>query len=212
VRQRTDEANAAGTLVPASSGAKASLACEERRLVGCVRASNRLQKSANDAEVQRSATPRGKGARGRGPKLHGFRNSCGTRGAAKASTTGTVAAKPRRRGRPEPDVRKGVAGRRSSQDGRHSGSFFGSFVHAGGLKAALAALTSNVHARASRGVWERRQGCQRQGMHASRREDNARRGEMSRSRQGAGHSCSPPKRIALSCNSRCPPLRRRASV
>jgi len=40
--------------VPASSGAKASLACEERQLVGCARASTRLQKSANDAQVQRS--------------------------------------------------------------------------------------------------------------------------------------------------------------
>jgi len=49
-------------LVPASSGAKASLAREERTLVGCARALFQLQKSASDAEAQRSATPVGNGA------------------------------------------------------------------------------------------------------------------------------------------------------
>jgi hypothetical protein len=43
--------------------------------------------------------------------------------------------------------------------------------------AALAAPTKLMHARASRASWERRQGCQRQGVHTSRREDNAHRGE-----------------------------------
>jgi hypothetical protein len=187
VRQRTDEANATGTLVPASSGAKAPLACEGRRLVGCVRASNRLQKSANDAEVQRSA-PVATGRVDGDPSSLVFAGNCVTPGGSKGVDKRCRGGKAMAPGRPEPDVRKGIAGRRSSQDGRHSRSFFGSFVHAGGLKAALAALTSHVHARASRGEWERRQGCQRQGMHAWRREDNARRGEMSRSRTGGGAS------------------------
>jgi len=59
-----------------------------------------------------------------------------------------------------------------------SGRLFGTLVHAGVLKAASAALTELMHARASRASWERRQGCQRQGPHTSRREDNAHRGEM----------------------------------
>jgi len=58
-----------------SSEAKASLACEDRRLVGVSARRIRLQKSANDAEVQRSVTSLGKGARGREPKLHGDRKS-----------------------------------------------------------------------------------------------------------------------------------------
>jgi len=44
-------------LVPASSEAKASLACEGRTLVGCARVSRWLQKSVSFAEAQRSASP-----------------------------------------------------------------------------------------------------------------------------------------------------------
>jgi len=48
-------------LVPVSSGAKAPLACEDRTLVRvCPRVVSRLQKSASDAQVQRSVSPGGK--------------------------------------------------------------------------------------------------------------------------------------------------------
>jgi len=128
------------------SEARASLACEDRRLVGCVRASNSV------AEV---------GGRRRGSEKRDFSWQGGAwtgaqalwrsqelRGAAKTSITGTVVAKPRRRGRPEPGVRKGIAGRRSSQDGRHPGPSLGSLVHAGGLEDGLGGSRESHHARA----------------------------------------------------------------
>jgi hypothetical protein len=89
----------------------------------------RLQKSANDVEVQRSVSPAGCGARGQEPSSRGLRKE--SRGSAKASITSTAVAKPQSWGRPEPDAREGVAGQRFSSDGRHLGSFIGTFVHAG---------------------------------------------------------------------------------
>jgi hypothetical protein len=59
-----------------------------------------------------------------------------------------------------------------------SGRPFGALVHASGSKTASAAPKGLMRARASRAPWGRRQGCQRQGLHASRREDNARLDEM----------------------------------
>jgi hypothetical protein len=71
-------------------------------------------------------------------------------------------------------------------------------------------LSRGACARASRALWERRQECQRQGVHASRREDNARHDEDPAKK--FANLCRLPKRIALSCNRRSPPLRRRASA
>jgi len=107
-------------LVPASSEAKASLACEGRTLVGCARASiKRLQKSASNAEAQRSAPPAGNGVRGREP---GSRRPARVVGGEKASKVRSAAAKSRGRRSPKPGARKGVAGQRSLLDGRHFGS------------------------------------------------------------------------------------------
>jgi hypothetical protein len=121
VRQRTSGQRNRHRLVPASSGAKAPLAREDRRLVGCARASiDKLQKSANDAEVQRSVTPRWQRDTWTGtqpPKA-----PQGSRGGAKASDASTAVAKPWRWKKPEPDARKGVAGQGFSLDGRHLGS------------------------------------------------------------------------------------------
>jgi len=99
----------------------------------------RLQKSANDVEVQRSAIPRGKGARGRGPKLPGARKSANSSGVAsrKGVDNRYRGGKAMAPGRSEPGVRKGIAGRRPSQDGRHPGSSLGSLVHAGDLQGDL---------------------------------------------------------------------------
>jgi len=56
-----------------------------------------------------------------GDQAHGdLRN--GQTGGSTASTTGTAVAKPQSRERPEPGVRKDVAGQRFSSDGRHSRS------------------------------------------------------------------------------------------
>jgi hypothetical protein len=151
----------------------------------------RLQKSANVVEVQRSVLPVGNGARGQGPSSRGLRKE--SRGSAKASRTSTAVAKPWSWESPEPGAREGVAGQRSSPDGRHPRSFIGSFVHANGSRAVSAASAELVNARASRGTRGRRQGCQRLGRHAARREDNARHDDSSKT-----NSCDPPKRIALS--------------
>jgi len=83
------------------------LACGDRQLVGCVRASNSVAEVSGRRRAQRSVLPVAKGVRGRGPNSWDFaRDSAG----AKTSTTGTVVAKPWRRGRPTPGVRKGIAG------------------------------------------------------------------------------------------------------
>jgi hypothetical protein len=103
-------------------------------------------------------------------------------------------------GRSEPGVRKGIAGRRSSQDGRHPGLSLGSLVHAGGLEGDLSG-SQGSGARASvtcllgeaTGVSEAR--CAR--IVTGRKRP---RGEMSQK----ASLCSPPKRIALSCNRRSP--------
>jgi len=102
------------------SEARASLACEDRRLVGCARA------SVTVAEV---------GERRRGPEKRDSPSATGhvdgdqasrafarkLRG-SKASDASIAVAKPRSWNRLEPGARKGVAGQRSSLDGRHLGS------------------------------------------------------------------------------------------
>jgi len=101
---------------------------------GCVRASNRLQKSANDAEVQRSAIPLAKG------RVDGDPSSVVLARAPRSGKgvdnwyRGGKATAP---GKSEPGVRKGTAGRRPSQDGRHPGSSHESLVHAGGSEGDL---------------------------------------------------------------------------
>jgi len=85
----------------------------------CPRVDEWLQKSASNAEAQRSATPAGNGARGRGPGLRGLERAGG---GEKASIVRVAVAKPLGRRSPKPGVRKGVAGQRSLFDGRHLGS------------------------------------------------------------------------------------------
>jgi len=124
------------------------LACEDRRLVGCVRASNSVAEVSGRRRGSEKRAPGGKGARGRGPSPSGFaRDSEG----AKASITGTMVAKPWSRGRPEPGARKGIAGAKVFARWKALQVVLGSSVHAGDLMAVLAAHMSPVHARASRG-------------------------------------------------------------
>jgi len=152
---------------------------------------NRLQKSANGVEVQRSVLPAGCGARGQEPSSHGIRKE--SRGVQRRRQPA-----PRwpSRGAGEGPSRapeRALRGKGSSPDGRHPRSFIGSFVHANGSRAVSAALTELLNARASGETRGRRQGCQRLGRHASRREENARHDDRSKT-----NSCDPPKRIALS--------------
>lgn len=92
------------------------LACEDRQLVGCVRASNSVAEVGGRRRAQRSVLPVARGYVDGGPALQ---SRCSLRPrpqgvgrlrGAKTSITGTVVAKPWRRGRPEPDVREGIAG------------------------------------------------------------------------------------------------------
>lgn len=170
MRQRTHEANAAGIVFSsfrgrsgAGSEVKASLACEDRRLEGVSARRIRLQKSANDAEVQRSAIPLAKGRVDGDPNsLVLARAPWGGKGVDSRYRGGKATAP----GRSEPGVRKGIAGRRPSQDGRHPGSSQGRSFTRAVLKATLAALEGQVRASVTWPLGER-QGCQRQGMHAS---------------------------------------------
>ena len=116
-------------LVPASSGAKAPLACEDRTLV---RVCPRVDKGCRS----RQATPRpekrapvGNGARGRGPGLREApQGSAGVKRRREPESRWPSRACQRS---PEPDVRKGVAGRGSLLDGRHLGSLLAArIVHA----------------------------------------------------------------------------------
>jgi len=151
----------------------------------------RLQKSANVVEVQRSVSSAGCGARGQGPSSRGLRKEA--RGSAKASITSTAVAKPWSRGRPEPDAREGVAGQRFSSDGRHSQVVHRLVRSRGRVEGGLGGPCGAHDARASRETRGRRQGCQRLGRHASRREDNARHDDSFER-----NPCDPLKRIALS--------------
>jgi hypothetical protein len=160
-------------LVPVSSGAKAPLACEDRKLVRvCSRVVSRLQKSASDVQVQRSVSPGGNGARVRGPSTS--RVCKDSRDAKRAARIGIAAAKPRTRGSPEPGARKGVAGRRflvrrkvSRIDPR-----LVSFTRASHGRSWR--FPSRVYVvRAAGHGWRARQGCQRFGRHALRQERKA---------------------------------------
>jgi len=98
-------------LVPAHGGARAPLACEDRRLAGCARASYSGCRSRQASpRLKRSAYPIATG------RVNGSMADGGSKGPTsvkRASTICLAVAKPRGRPRPEPGVRKGVAGRGS---------------------------------------------------------------------------------------------------
>jgi len=143
----------------------AGFACEDRRLVGVSARRIRLQKSANDAEVQRSAIPVAKERVDGDPSsvllAREARSSKGVDNrhcGGKATGAGVGPSRVSERASRGEGLRK-----MEDIPGRLSGRSFTRAV----LKAILAALMGQVHARASREPWERRQGCQRQGVHAS---------------------------------------------
>jgi hypothetical protein len=176
VRRRTWGQRNRHRLVPASSGAKAPLACEDRQLVGCARASITV------AEV---------GERRRGPEK---RDSPSATGHVDGDQSPRVSARILRgpksvgrqhRGGQAVELEQAGAGR---PKGRRGAKVFArwkaprvvspsvSFTRADRRRPRRPSRGS-VHARASRGTRGRRQGCQRFGSHAPRREDNAHRGE-----------------------------------
>jgi len=109
---------------PASVGAGEQRSESSTRVRGlnarrvCPRVVFRLQKSASGTQTQRSASPVGNGACGRGSNSS---ESERTRESETVSRFGVAAAKPRHQGTPEPGAREGVAGQRFLLDGRHLG-------------------------------------------------------------------------------------------
>jgi hypothetical protein len=138
-RQRVGRANATGIgWCQRVAGRKPHSRARNDSSFGCARASTSVAEVGERRSGSEKRDPAGKRARGREP---GFREGPqGPFGRSTASTTGTAVAKPRSRERPEPGVRKDVAGQRFSLDGRHPGSFLRWLVHASRLKAASAAL------------------------------------------------------------------------
>jgi len=195
VRRRTAEANATGIgWCRRVAGRKPHSRARVERSSGVPARRTRLQKSASFAEAQRSASPAGKGSRGRGPSS---RTPERTAGGAKAEGARSMAAKPRSGGSPKPGAREGVAGRRSLHDGRHPGSpqQRASVTRARGGWSRRPPR-SCMSARAASPPRGRRQGCQRFGPHASRREENAHRDELPRGRDVRPAEANRPERGA----------------
>jgi len=161
--------------VPASSGVKAFArvwGSTARRVCPRVEFGCRSQRTASSSEKR---APSGKGGAWTGAQLLEFRKRFP--GAQRRrqpvpwwQSHGAGVGQRRVSERASP-------GQRSSRDGRHSRLFLWSFVHADDRMAVLAAPRTRTRASAT-SPWERRQGCQRQGEHASRREDNARRDDQ----------------------------------
>lgn len=174
VRRRTAAANATGIgWCRRAAGRKPHSRARVERSSGVPARRIRLQKSASDAEAPRSALPRWqRGCVHESPACTDPKGSAQVKGVDDRCRGGQAARRPR----PEPDAREGVAGRRSSTDGRYSGSSPPPYVHADGARTISAAPTGAMVARASSHTRERRQGYQRLGPHAPHREDNARSG------------------------------------
>jgi len=89
-----------------------------RRVCPCVSYGCRSRRTT--PRSREACLPVGNGTRGRGPGPPG--SPQGAPRDSKASDASIAVAKPRSWNRPEPGARKGVAGQRSSLDGRHLGS------------------------------------------------------------------------------------------
>jgi len=105
-------------LVPASSGVKTPLACEDRTLVGCARASFQVaevDKRHRGSEKRVSRWQRGAWTGAQLPRVR--KDSRGCKGVENRGCGGQAA----NRESPEPGAREGVAGQGVSLDGRHLG-------------------------------------------------------------------------------------------
>jgi len=161
-------------LVPAGSGAKAPTRVRgsaARRVCPRVEYGCRSRRTTPRFQETRSRRQRGAWTEAHSPRTR--KGSCGFKSVDNQHRGGQAAAL----GRSKPVAREGVTGRRPSLDGSHPGSSSRhvSFTRAG-RRRSRRPTGGLVNARASRDSRGRRQGCQRFGPHAPRREDNARRG------------------------------------
>lgn len=104
--------------MPASGGAQAPPAHEDRSLAGCARVSCSVAKVRERRHELRETRIRRQRVARPGARFATDRKAC------RGETTPTIvdaAAKPDRRSRPEPDARKSVSGRRFLRDGRYLG-------------------------------------------------------------------------------------------
>jgi len=136
-----------------------SVGVSARRTRGCrsPRTTSRFKKRAL----------RGKGAGGRGPSSRDSKEPGGRKGVDNQSGGGQATTL----GSLEPGVRKGIAGRRSSQDGRRSGPLIRIVRSCERCEGGLGGSREGPHARASWSARGARQGCQRLGVHARRRDE-----------------------------------------
>jgi len=126
-------------LVPAGSGAKASLACEERQLVGCARASTSVAEVGGRRTRFKEAQPVGNGGCGRGPGSSGS----SARGEREAQRRRRPASRwpSREAGRgPSRAFERTLRGRGFRSMEGTPDRFFGWLVHASRQEAVLAAL------------------------------------------------------------------------
>jgi hypothetical protein len=173
-------------LVPASSGAKAPLACEDRWLVGCARASYSV---AEVGERRRGSKKRvSRWLRGAWTGTQLSRSPQGVTGECKGVDN-------QHRGGQAAELGKARAGRSRGRCGakvfvrRKASQVVHRHVRSRGrVEGGLGGPHETRNARASREARGRRQGCQRLGPHASRREDNARRDDSSREQRATRRS------------------------
>jgi len=204
VRQRTSGQRNRHRLVPASSGAKAPLACEDRRLVGCARASIQV------AEV---------GERRRGPEKRAYPLAAGhvdgdptLEGSARIPR-GRKSVGRQHRGGQAAELEQAGAGR---SKGRCGAKVFARWK----APRVICSSVSFTRADGRRPRRPSRVSCTRERHGPRRGGDRGVRGPDRTHRGGKTTpiavtlrgSCGPPKRVALPCSRRPLRPRRRASV
>jgi hypothetical protein len=176
--------------MPASSGAKAPLACEDRTLVGCARASiNGCRSRQASPRLREARLPLATGRVDGGLALDGSKGSAGVKRRRSSAW--------RRPSHHEGEVPSRALERALRGEGpcsmEDTPDHCGSAPRSRGCEAGgLGGLQGGACARAAWPSCGRRQGRQRFGSHASRREDNAHRDGSPE-----GETCDPPKRIVL---------------
>jgi len=180
---------------PASVGAGEQRSESSARVRGrnacwvCPRVAYRLQKSASGAKAHKKRDSRWQ--RGR---VHGELAVADPKGSARVKRRrqpNVAVAKPRCRGRPEPDAREGVAGQRSLSDGRHSGSFLRALRSHGHSEMISATLTMTRGRASAMGMVREATGM------SEVRPPRVTVGRKRPPRWHESETCGPPKPIAL---------------
>jgi hypothetical protein len=143
------------------AGPQASLACEDRKLVGCARASFQGCRSRQATPISKEAHPAGNGEACTGIQPPRLQRASGVE---RYGEEACAVAKPSGQFMLEPDARRGVAGRKLLIDRRHlRSSRQCDTVHAGVLRTISAAFLVAFACERIGTRAEKRQRCQRLG-------------------------------------------------